>query len=324
MAESLEVVSVEQDGRVLSGVGVDADRLSETMERHAPAETLETPAASSTAPPVASESPSQTDQRPTRGSRRFSALEHERDEAAKRADAAEARAKDLESKLTAGAPRHETVTAPAVAVNAVQPPAATRTKPSEDQVGSKYQTYADFVEDLADWKAEQRLASFDFDARIRPTIEADRVAQRHAAKVDEVISRGRKTYPDFDAVLQAPHMLTAWPADKIAVIASLEKPETIQYALAKDPALAEALRVEANPAQFGLRLAQLITAAAVASPASTAPTSSVLPVPYQPVGSGSKTTVTPSAELATRGHDFDKSGYREKRAAERGVFRKVK
>lgn len=31
-----------------------------------------------------------------------------------------------------------------------------RAKPSEDEVGTKYSSYADFVEDLSDWRAEAR------------------------------------------------------------------------------------------------------------------------------------------------------------------------
>ena len=40
------------------------------------------------------------------------------------------------------------------------PPAApARQKPTEDEIGTKYATYADFTEDLADWKYEQRQAA---------------------------------------------------------------------------------------------------------------------------------------------------------------------
>jgi len=317
-AESLEVVSVEDDnGRVLSGVGVDAESLRETMDRHAPAET---PAKSADAP--AADTTAQPDEpKPSRGRRRIDDLTREREDEKRRADAAERERDDLKAKLAAApAPRSEPQHPPVAAP--VAQPAATRTKPTEDQVGTKYQTYADFVEDLSDWKAEQRIVALDFDARIRTSIEADRASRSHSAKVDEVLARGRKTYADFDAVLQAPHMIAGnWPGEKIQVIASLDQPEAIQYALAKDPVLAESLRTEPNLAKFGIRLAQLMTAAPVASPASTGLTSSVLPQPYQPVGSGSKTTVTPSAELAKKGFDFDKSGYREKRAAERGIRR---
>lgn len=38
-------------------------------------------------------------------------------------------------------------------------PNATRPKPSEDEVGTKYAIYGDYVEDLAEWKAEQRDAA---------------------------------------------------------------------------------------------------------------------------------------------------------------------
>lgn len=39
---------------------------------------------------------------------------------------------------------------------AEEPVAVTRPKPSEDEIGSKYDSYAAFVEDLTEWKVEQR------------------------------------------------------------------------------------------------------------------------------------------------------------------------
>jgi hypothetical protein len=79
-----------------------------------------------------------------------------------------------------------------------------------------------------------------------------------------------------------------------------------------------------DPFTFALEVAKLAPNGSVATPASTAASGSVPPpAPYQPVGSGSTTTALPSAELARKGgYDFDKSGYREKRAAERGVSRR--
>src|SRR5580692_5428219 len=87
------VVSHEQDGRVLSGVGVDAEDLAATMARHAPKDaSAPDPAPTDAAPLV---------EKPKRGQARFDQLTGEREAERRRADAAEARAKELEAKLSA-------------------------------------------------------------------------------------------------------------------------------------------------------------------------------------------------------------------------------
>ena len=169
------------------------------------------------------------------------------------------------------------------------------------------------------WLYQQQQPT-DIDAKIRSSIEADRASRTQAEHVTQAVTRGRTAYQDFDAVLHAPHMtVNNWPSDKIQAIAALEEPEHIQYALGKDPALAEKLRT-ASPVQFGMELAKLIPAPAVARLASTAGAGPVTPPPpFQPVGAGSKTTAPPLADLTKKaGFDYDKSGYRERRAAELG------
>lgn len=59
----------------------------------------------------------------------------------------------------------------------------TRPKPTEDEIGTKYQSYPEFVEDLADWKLEQREA-----------VQAERqyqqqLAARHNAHADSFATR---------------------------------------------------------------------------------------------------------------------------------------
>jgi hypothetical protein len=315
----LETVSVEQDGRVLTGVGADRADLEQVMERHAPAEEPAKPESVTTeiAQPVEAKKP--------RGQSRFDQLTGEREAAKREADAAKAEAADLRMKLEAAQKTREAapaaIPAPEAARAAV--PAPTRAKPTEAEVGTKYQTYGDFVDDLTDWKSEQRAQTTDIDAQIRRSIEADRASRSREDRLVNARTRALTVYPDFDAVMSSPHMnANNWSLEKIAAIEALAEMEHVHYALGKDPSLAEKLRVEPNLAVFGMELAKLIPAAAVASPASTAHAgTSMAPPPFQPVGSGSKTTVPPSAELASKGFDFDKSGYREKRAAERGLRR---
>jgi hypothetical protein len=119
-----------------------------------------------------------------------------------------------------------------------------------------------------------------------------------------------------------PHAQAPLGEQKFTYILSLPNAHHVAYALAKDPALYQKA-VTANPIEFGQLIAAVAPPSSVASPASTGRVGSVPPpAPYQPVGSGSKTTAPTSAEATKGGYDFDKSGYRERRAAERGVTRR--
>jgi len=328
-------VSVEsEDGRILTGVGVTPDALERTMERHAP----EPPAgsapaeASGAATLPSAESESQADRDAAgrfqpRGRQRYSALTAERDAAAQRATAAEKERDELRQRLEAAS------RAPAAPTPAAPPASAA---PPEKFTFPDYYTYLSThpdvsyedwteakVDALTDWKL-QRSTPLDIDARIRQSIEADRASRSLADRLAQSDVRGRQAYPDFDAVLASPHVQAPnWPLDKLRAIAALDELEHVRYALAKDPALAESLRTEPDPVQFGIRLARVLSAVpSVASPASTGPRAVPPPLPMQPVGTGTRTTVLPSAALVQKaGFDFDKSGYREKRAAERGVRR---
>ena len=323
----LTTVSVEHDGRIFSGVGVSEDSLSETIDaRETPAEpeTVDSGAPAGSHEPAESAAPSETRDpktgqftKPTRGQKRFDQLTFAQKEAERRADAAEARASELEARLNqqpreqSPPPQHAAQESPTPQVQ------ATRAKPVEDEVGAKYATYADFVEDLADWKAEQRLAAMNFDARFDQRIEADRAARQRADHYREVFTRARRTYPDFDAVLTT-HQVT-FP--DLRIFDQLPNLEHVLYALAKDEQLARKIAQlsQSNPVLAGLELARLSPSSSVASPASTGRTAgSPVPPPYQPVGSGSQTASPSSAEIANRsGDDYDSSGYRERRAAER-------
>lgn len=286
------------------------------MERHAPvpdAPAADAPPSPATA--AAAAQSAETAQKPSRGQKRFDELTAQREAAKREADDAKREAAELRARLEAAEQARHTPPPP----TAQTPPAPRRPKPLEEQVGTTYPTYGDYIEDLADWKAEQRLAAVDFDARIRDSIEADRASRSFRDQVRDAFAAGPKVYADFDAMLQRSRVQFS-PAQQLAIIQT-PGAEHVLYALAKDDALAQ--RVAASdPIRFGFELARLVPASGVASPASTPQTgTSVAPPPYQPVGSGTQTTVVPSASLI-QGFDFDKSGYRERRAAERGVRRR--
>jgi hypothetical protein len=336
MADTTETAAtIEQhdielpNGVVVSGMGGDVDALREAFEERHEERTGETPEPEPEPEPTPDEpkpaAVAKTVETPkvdkrTRGQKRFDELTLKAEDAARRADAAEAKAKELEAKLAA-APVVEPK--PPVPTREETQPIVTagRPKPTEAEVGAKYQTYADFIEDLADWKAEQRIsaAQKDLDARTTARIEAERASRSRTDRASEAMTRGRTVYPDFDAVLGTVNDILI-PPDYQQAILSVESPEHVMYALAKDRTKLQTILKIQSGVQLGLALAKLVPSAAVASPASTAPVvrTTNAPAPVQPVGASARTTSPTSAELADHGDDFDSSGYRERRAKELG------
>jgi hypothetical protein len=325
----LQQVSAEgSDGRVLTGVGTTVEALEKTMERHTDSEPAAEPAATATNG-NGSEAPKEK-----RGAKRFDQLTAEREEARRDAEAAKKERDDLRAQLAqpkpASEPASKAIVTPDPAVEAAPLPTA-RTKPSEDEVGTKYKSYAEFAEDLADWKYEQKFGAQDFDTRVRAALAADRAQQARHQVVATALERGKAAYPDWeDVVYRGPASDINIGRDDAASTARMESvlrlpnAEHILYALGKDAEQTARLS-KLSDVEFGLALAQFSPAvtSVASSPASTGARSVVAPPPFQPVGSGSKTTVVPSSELPKRsGYDFDKSGYREKRAAERGMRRR--
>ena len=318
------VTSHEQDGRVLSGVGVSADRLAETMERHAPPE----PTPEATGTPVAptdgkpADAAPAAEPPPSRGRQRFADLTKERDTAKAEAEAlraereALARERDeLKARVSQPSPAAAEPPKPA------EPPPPTRPEPTEDEVGTKYPTYAAFARDLAEWVYEQRQAAAHgtTQAEVREMLALEREAADFRAALQSSQDRGRKAYADFDTLLKGPAAKVKMSTDpheaieRVSYILKHAQSEHIQHAILSDVKLAEQLR-DSDQITFGVTIAGLVPAAKPAAPAWTPP-----PPPYATVGAGSPTTATPSSELPKKGFDFDSSGYREKRAAERGV-----
>ena len=346
-----EATSVETpDGRILSGVGVSEESLQETVDARTPkapdspgdgrpARTDVGPAASvqpdvqADAPPVAAVPDAPVEEPDTyhrdektgqfkkiSAKKRLDQLTWERENARREAQTERERVAELQRRLDA-LEQSRTSAEPARAATSSEPPrsAATRPKPSVNLVGTTYPTYEDYVEDLADWKAEQRAVELQhhFDALIRTRIEADQETRTFATKVDDLHSQAREAYPDFDAVIATSQV--QFPAPILQAIIDHPSSIHVQYQLAKDQTLASRIAAMTNPFQVGYELAKL------GPPSSNAPSASLprgtttaAPPPMQPVGSGSKTTVPPLEDLAANGgDDYDKSGYRERRAAER-------
>lgn len=313
-------VSYESNGRIITGIGTSESNLADVMERYEPQEAhaTETPATPEK-PAAATPEPAQP---PSRGRQRFADL-------TAKAKAAEERAATLERELTEWKSKASSVPVPS------SPPAplsssvpnegdsgrATRAQPTEEEIGTKYKSYADFVVDSARWVAEQQQS--DIDARVRQAIEADRAQQGFQSQVNSVFDRGRHAYPDFDAVRASGPGATISIAPnpqeyQIRSQAILSHPaaEHLIYVISQDAALAHRLG-QLDSIAFGMELARLAPSSAGASPASPAVSNVVAPVPYQPVGAASKTSTPALAELAKKAsEDFDSSGYSQRRRKE--------
>lgn len=323
MTDLNTVTTVEQDGRTLSGMGADAGQLESVMDRHAPEpETpagTAVPAADGGAAPAPAAEPPQL----AKGRQRYSDLTKERDAAAARAEAAERERDELKAR----------VAAPPVAAVEPPKPAAAPAKPADKFTFPPYDEYfaAHPESDYNTWEIE-RLQAFsdwkdakaDIGGRIEQGIAARDAARQTQALIAATHVKGRESYKDFDAVLTsgpgatvdlAPDATAA--AARVRFIYDHPQSEHLQYAIMKDADLAKKL-AGLDDIGFGLEIARLVTPQQAARPRAVAPP----PAPYMPVNSGSATTVTPSSELAGKGYDYDRSGYREKRAAERKAARR--
>ncbi len=305
--ETGEQASVElPNGVTFTGMGGDLDTLREQAEeRHE--ERTGKPIEAAVETPQGEAAPKQT-----RGQKRFAELTREREDANRRAEAAEARIKELEAKPAAQAqsatqPREDV--RPAAAVTP-----AVRAKPTTAEIGTKYATYDDYVEDLSAWGTERVRAELrtEFDARLKETIEADRASRGLQSHVQNVFEQGRKTYQDFDAVI-AKNPRPIPPLHQTAIL-SAPNPEQLMYALAQDDAKLQEIITIGDPIRLGFALAAIAPAKPVALPASTAPAvrTTNAPAPPQPVGAGTRTAKKTLQEYAA---DGDMDGYRAARAA---------
>lgn len=315
------VSHTDESGRTLSGVGVSAERLAETMERHAPEETTSESPAPAAGPAAPAEAPAAP---VSRGRQRFSDLTRERDEAKAAAEAAKAEREQFareRDELRQRLEQASRTTAPPAEPPAPVERKPTRPMPTDDEIGTKYQTVGEFALDIARWEREQQAAESAESAEqyIRSLLAQERAREQLNTARDAARERARKAYPDFDTLLKGPvGNIPLGPTEpeanrRVAFIMQHPQSEHIQYAILKDAALAERLRAS-DPVTFGMTIAALVPAAKPAAPAWTPP-----PPPHPTVGASSPTTAVPSSELAKKGFDFDASGYREKRAAERGV-----
>lgn len=113
-----------------------------------------------------------------------------------------ARAKQLERELEEARKPKETKADSSPARQPEQKPAqpeATRPKPTQKDTGAdgkaKYASYEDFVEDLADWKVEQRIAAQQREQQAKQMFE----------QVRKGLEEARERYADFDSIAKPVH-----------------------------------------------------------------------------------------------------------------------
>lgn len=332
-------VSHEQDGRILSGMGVSQEALAETMDRHTPESTETSRLGTAVAPAADAQTDSVTpaSEPPlTRGRQRFSDLTKERDSA--KAETATERTKreglereiaDLRTQLQRPQSPQQAADTQQQLQQATQQQAAQRfTFPSFESFAEQHPTAS--YDDWQDAKDDARYAwrkandpDLNIDQRVGQFIDRDRTQRSFVETVSASHAKGRSAYKDFDAMLSGGPgaLIPLGPAPHIAVpraqyVINHPQSEHLQYAILKDGDLARRLQA-ASDLDFGAILASLVQPAAPVRTQAFTPTA-----PYQPVGSGSGTVTPSSADIAQRGgQDYDKSGYREKRAAERNAAR---
>jgi hypothetical protein len=307
------------DGRTLSGMGVTPEALADVMERHEPESVAPTETPAAPAEPA----------KQSRGQARFAELTKARKEAEAQAATYQRELAELRAQVQPPTASTPPAPAPGAAAAPAPPspsgpergdsghPSGLRSKPTEDEIGTKYKSYADFSEDLTDWKLEQRQTVLQsaIDAQIRQGIEADRASRDFLSHAESTWAKGRKVYADFDAMrTTGPGSQVPMSHLKIQKILQHPQSEHVQYAIVKDGALATRL-AQADDMDFGLLLATVAPTNGAVPLASTPSAGTITPpAPIQPVGSGSPTTPTPSADAARKG---DYAAYKARREAER-------
>lgn len=166
----------------------------------------------------------------------------------------------------------------------------TRPKPTEDQVGSQYQTYGEFVEDLADWKVEQRDAAR---ARIDAETQQQQTTRQMLTAYHDSAVAARARYADFDAVTSR-LLPVQLPLDHPVVLAVLQSPVNadLSYALSSRPE--EYARIARLPIARALvelgHLEAQVKASLTAPPAPVPTNTTPLPAPMAPVGGNATPT----------------------------------
>jgi hypothetical protein len=218
------------DWETSSNVGPEAEPAAPA----APAETLPAASAATAEPPPASASAAPAD-RDEHG--RFRPRERHRARSAQANPDDVPRIRELTRKLReaeterdalkarpapAAAPAAPAAPPPQAQPSAQLPPGRpsvplTRPEPAEEEIGTKYKTYAEFTKDQARWVHEQERAADRAEAAQleRQKTRAERVTAFEAKKVE-----ARARIPNYDAVLSSADHILATPQMQDAILTS--------------------------------------------------------------------------------------------------------
>jgi len=134
-------------------------------------------------------------------------------------------------------------------ISELKQPKPVETKTESAPKREDFQSYEDYVEARADWRAEQkvnkRFEEFESKSAKKETETKQAQAQREFQKrVDAVVELGQKTYPDFDAVINeaAEDGVIPLKGALFEAIMDSEMGEKLAYYLAKHPAEAERIQ----------------------------------------------------------------------------------
>ncbi|HXG71322.1 MAG TPA: hypothetical protein VNJ04_12020 [Gemmatimonadaceae bacterium] len=211
--------------------------------------------------------------------KRKNSLQDRIDKAVKAQREAERRAEDAERRLLdrrapQAPPQQDERAAPAAEDY------LTRAKPSADQIGSTYADYDAFIEDLTDWKLDERHAR---EQRASAASAATRAEQDRLATYHDRLDGVRKKHADFDAVIQGAGNLPVSDPMRDYFLESEMGPE-VQRHLCMHPE--ECVRIAGLPPVTALAALGKIESrleAATAGPSSVAPVTNA-PDPIKPVG----------------------------------------
>lgn len=183
-------------------------------------------------------------------------------------------------------------------------PAATD-KPKVEDVGTKYKTYEDYIEALADWKADSKRAEW----QAKDAEDAERQASNAAFNAyQERVKEAVAKYDDYNEVVTESDLQIPQGVE-LAIVRMKNGPE-VAYHLGKHPELCEELiaMAEEDPllaiAEVGAIAKQLSGDRPAEKPKSQASR------PIIPVGKGSTKSSVPLGEMSMQ-------DYRKARAAGR-------
>lgn len=211
-------------------------------------------------------------------SRKRGALQRRVDQAIARQRDAERRAEDAERLL------REREAARTVEERKPAAPAyVTRPRPQEAEIGTKYETYDAYIEDLTDWKTDEKLAR---QQQASAAERATRAQQDAFAQHGTRLEAFKQSHADFDALAEESDVRV--PQPMVDAILQSEHGPAMQYHLLQHPD--EARRIAAlSPGRqlYEMGKIEARVTAATSGPVVTAPKVTKAHAPIKPVGGGS-------------------------------------